>query len=668
MNSIDFRILIVLLSWLFSTTTIGWTQSVPRGWITPLPGAGNSSFVDPADLLAGPTNLQGNSALGVCLVPEPNPWNVVAVLVIDIFNLENWVYDAVTLDPLGTVLNPSPPGAMTTGVTTDGTLLYWAVVTTVGTNQLWRTDLDGTNPSLLGTMGLQGPSFAGGLAWDGADGIWATNISGDRYDRISSNDGSYLGQSTFHPDGSGPGNGVAWRSDCERLEIPHGPARADRVTTISIIDPLTGVALAPMTVTNSAFFINGIETSRSAAAPGFDPFGVYSIWIVDNGTNTLAVLEGHQQCPEPLGPIGAIEPQVTTTGQINVTWEPDPFLDIVEFRIDGMLFDSSSGVSGQWSGVSPILPGLITLQITGHTGNAWTPTSTIELLVPGCSDGPIQLSHLDQPDLFEPGTPICGSGSAHLSQSYWRTFDHCEVPFSQSEAMLVESIRVAVEVSDPGPGFTTQPVILRLYEDPNRDAIAPTSTLVGLHEQQFQIPQLVQQHFCLNLAPPLLVPCGTLLVVEVELVDGAFDEHLFVLGSNSQGETAAGSYSASSCGIPEPLPFADLGWGNVNIGVDLIGRSLARPFSRGDSNGDGSTNLTDAIHILGVLFIAGSNPLACSDSADCNDDGSVNLADAVTLLSYLFIPGSPPIADPSSCGIDPSPPDALTCEVNPACP
>jgi hypothetical protein len=192
-------------------------------------------------------------------------------------------------------------------------------------------------------------------------------------------------------------------------------------------------------------------------------------------------------------------------------------------------------------------------------------------------------------------------------------------------------------------------------------------TLLELHEQQFEIPPLIQQHFCLNLNPPLAVDCGTQLVIELELVDGAFDEHLFVLGSNSQGESSAGNYSATSCGIPEPVPFATLGWGNVHIGIDLIGRTLSSPFVRGDSNGDGSRNLADAIRILEVLFIPGSIGLSCSDSADCNDDGSVNLADAVTLLSYLFIPGAPPISDPSSCGPDPLPADSLLCAENPAC-
>ena len=123
MNSNNFRFVILLLSWLLTATTVGWTQVVPRGWLTPLAGSGNNFFVDPADLLAGPTPLQGSSALGICLVPEPNPWGVDAVIVIDIFSFQNWVYDAVTLDPLDSIVNPTPPGFLTTGITTDLSLI-----------------------------------------------------------------------------------------------------------------------------------------------------------------------------------------------------------------------------------------------------------------------------------------------------------------------------------------------------------------------------------------------------------------------------------------------------------------------------------------------------------------------------------------------------------------
>jgi hypothetical protein len=79
---------------------------------------------------------------------------------------------------------------------------------------------------------------------------------------------------------------------------------------------------------------------------------------------------------------------------------------------------------------------------------------------------------------------------------------------------------------------------------------------------------------------------------------------------------------------------------------------LGAPFVRGDANGDGSTNLADAVYILQRLFAAGP-AIACLDAGDANDDESVNLADAIYLLQGLFANG-PPIPPPHPvCGEDP---------------
>ncbi|MDE0959623.1 MAG: hypothetical protein OSB09_02480 [Planctomycetota bacterium] len=87
-------------------------------------------------------------------------------------------------------------------------------------------------------------------------------------------------------------------------------------------------------------------------------------------------------------------------------------------------------------------------------------------------------------------------------------------------------------------------------------------------------------------------------------------------------------------------------------------------FIRGDVNDDSSVNLPDAIFALSALFVPGSNPATCLDSADINDDGSFNLPDAVFLLSALFVPGSSPIPDPvGNCDADPSD-DTIDCELN----
>lgn len=84
------------------------------------------------------------------------------------------------------------------------------------------------------------------------------------------------------------------------------------------------------------------------------------------------------------------------------------------------------------------------------------------------------------------------------------------------------------------------------------------------------------------------------------------------------------------------------------------------PFLRGDANGDGAVNLSDAIHTLLSLFIVNLE-LRCGDATDSNDDGAIDLSDAVHTLRFLFLQGNaPPPPGFSTCGRDPTE-DVLGC-------
>ena len=89
------------------------------------------------------------------------------------------------------------------------------------------------------------------------------------------------------------------------------------------------------------------------------------------------------------------------------------------------------------------------------------------------------------------------------------------------------------------------------------------------------------------------------------------------------------------------------------------------PFVRGDSNLDGEINISDAIHMLGFLFL-GTADLVCRDAADVDDDGQNDLADSIGLFNFLFAGGGPPAPPWPSCGIDGGV-DAVDCEGFPAC-
>jgi hypothetical protein len=92
----------------------------------------------------------------------------------------------------------------------------------------------------------------------------------------------------------------------------------------------------------------------------------------------------------------------------------------------------------------------------------------------------------------------------------------------------------------------------------------------------------------------------------------------------------------------------------------IFGRRLAGGvFLRGEANGDGRVDLSDAVSILGYLFLGTIAP-ACPDAADVDDSGALDLSDAVYLLNHLFLgsrqppepypaPGRDPTSDPLAC-------------------
>lgn len=109
----------------------------------------------------------------------------------------------------------------------------------------------------------------------------------------------------------------------------------------------------------------------------------------------------------------------------------------------------------------------------------------------------------------------------------------------------------------------------------------------------------------------------------------------------------------------------DIAFDNVSL-IHAPGEPATLPFRRGDTNTDGSVDLSDPIRTLDVLFL-GFGTFSCEDAADSNDDDAVDLSDAVWTLSYLFLGGPPPHEPgPELCGQDPTP-GRLDCDEYAVC-
>jgi hypothetical protein len=103
----------------------------------------------------------------------------------------------------------------------------------------------------------------------------------------------------------------------------------------------------------------------------------------------------------------------------------------------------------------------------------------------------------------------------------------------------------------------------------------------------------------------------------------------------------------------------------VFLVISVSAAPAATSFRRGDSNGDGEVNISDAVKALAALYL-GDAP-ACADAVDADDDGVLGLGDPIRILEHLFVSAPSLPAPYPSCGPDPTP-DALGCEPLAGCP
>src|SRR5262245_61819213 len=92
-------------------------------------------------------------------------------------------------------------------------------------------------------------------------------------------------------------------------------------------------------------------------------------------------------------------------------------------------------------------------------------------------------------------------------------------------------------------------------------------------------------------------------------------------------------------------------WSPVHAG------GAEKPVGNGDVNGDGTIDVSDAVYLLGGLFLGGPDPKAVDGplpghfpdagpigNGDVNGDRAIDISDAVYLLSSLFTGGPAPKA------------------------
>ncbi len=102
--------------------------------------------------------------------------------------------------------------------------------------------------------------------------------------------------------------------------------------------------------------------------------------------------------------------------------------------------------------------------------------------------------------------------------------------------------------------------------------------------------------------------------------------------------------------IPCALPFS----------INLVPEPV-EVFLRGDFDGGGVLDISDAVASIGYLFLGLRAP-GCLDATDTNDDGRLDLADPIFCLDFLFRGGASPPEPFPLRGPDPTE-DELPCSL-----
>ncbi|MEM7263694.1 MAG: hypothetical protein AAF488_17025 [Planctomycetota bacterium] len=168
-------------------------------------------------------------------------------------------------------------------------------------------------------------------------------------------------------------------------------------------------------------------------------------------------------------------------------------------------------------------------------------------------------------------------------------------------------------------------------------------------------------------APPLLTIFGSGTYM-IDVSTGLHEMNLTLDVGGAIQDYTSGAFVAGGEDFPTSLSIylyhSISGCEYNGLWIDTSSFTIPEPlFVRGDCNDDGSADISDAIAILGQLFIPGTPAETCPDACDVNDDGANDVGDAIYQLASLFVAGSPaPPAPYPNCDFETTGDALATCD------
>ena len=159
-------------------------------------------------------------------------------------------------------------------------------------------------------------------------------------------------------------------------------------------------------------------------------------------------------------------------------------------------------------------------------------------------------------------------------------------------------------------------------------------------------------------------------VLSVDTFGSGYDTTLNVLEGSTPGELELLAMNDDTRGLQSRVEFTAVAGESYMIRVAgyrgatgdiVLNWEVVEPagpidepirFLRADANQDGLADLSDAVAILGELFLGEGPDFDCPLSMDVDDNGTIELTDSVYLLTFLFSGGEAPAAPFGACGVD----------------
>ncbi len=221
------------------------------------------------------------------------------------------------------------------------------------------------------------------------------------------------------------------------------------------------------------------------------------------------------------------------------------------------------------------------------------------------------------------------------TNEYWRRYN----PQARGLGADFEvvSLKFGVEVCQAGFQAGFQPGTLSVFRDPTPGNPAPTAELILLFSEPILIPDLTNQFFSHSFSTPIACSNfgGDDLVIQLALPDGLAAQNRFFFGGNALGQLSPTYISTVSCGIPQPISLASIGFPNAHMIFDVCGRLAANaPL---------------------VYCTAKTNSLGCLPAISSNGISSATAASGFTISASNVINNKTGLLIYSNTGRDASP-------------